>query len=293
MKYWGRIFFIYTQEVALESVKAQPLESHVGNCRRILEKFDEQYFCPDTRERLFRAVDLHDEGKKYTFFLKIKDSSQGTNKRGNSKKMKPQKKSSLQTEHAMIPSSQTELDPAQQELLPGPTEDEGRFTYSFSGHRFRVPQDDPYVVALIRSHHAFSVEQINREKAKVLPCDRIHLADDLYLLCMADQIEAELATKTIEDKREAPRSFMEFVTEEIETTIENKEDVSRMYRVIPWPFCENSFELAFDLCVWSGKELGINSIEKFTQKEARKIQDILKKGEGYRQEKVVITLQKG
>jgi hypothetical protein len=40
------------------------------------------------------------------------------------------------------------------------------FSYSFSGHRFRVPGNDPYIDALIRSHHAFSVEQINRERAK-------------------------------------------------------------------------------------------------------------------------------
>lgn len=157
-----------------------------------------------------RAVALHDAGKTDTFRIlaeKTDDRPAGkSKKKGNVSKK------------------------------PG-----GKLIYSFAGHRFRVPGDDPYVDALIRAHHEFSVERINAERFSLPEEDRRRFADDLYLLCMADQIEAELAVKTVENKTGGlPRTFMEFVTERLE-------DSHKAFTVLPWPFQADEVSLVFDL----------------------------------------------
>lgn len=115
-----------------------------------------------------------------------------------------------------------------------------RLAYSFAGHRFRVPSNDPYVAGLIRSHHEFSVQQVNRERAKLAEHERQTFADDLYLLCMADQLEAELAVKAVEKKKDLARTFMEFKTEQVTGS-------ERTYQVVPWPFEMNSFTVTIYL----------------------------------------------
>jgi CRISPR-associated endonuclease/helicase Cas3 len=208
MNHWGRIFFLY-EDGRFAGVKGQPLENHVGNCRDLLAEFDERYFDPATRERLMRAVELHDAGKTDTFRILAEtadnDAGKGSKKGGTRKK--------------------TGAKPI----------------YSFAGHRFRVPGDDPYVDALIRAHHEFSVERINAERFALSGDARRRFADDLYLLCMADQIEAELAVKTVENKTGGlPRTFMEFVTERLEGT-------GNEFTVLPWPFEKDEVPLVFDL----------------------------------------------
>jgi CRISPR-associated endonuclease/helicase Cas3 len=181
MNHWGRIFFQYDAHERLIGVCGQSLANHVNNCKELLERFQPWFFHSETKERLLKAVELHDQGKRETFRI-------GTNDEGT------------------------------------------RFIYSFAGHRFRIPGNDPYIDGLIRSHHQFSVEQINRERARLQSEeDRKRFADDLYLLCMADQIEAELAVKTVEKKRDIARTFMEFTTEKAAES-------ANIYRVIPWPF---------------------------------------------------------
>jgi hypothetical protein len=110
-----------------------------------------------------------------------------------------------------------------------------RWTYSFAGHRFRVPHEDPYVAGLIRSHHEFSVERIQRERALLKGPERDRFADDLYLLCMVDQLEAELAVKEVEGAKDVARTFMEFVT--------RRDGRDGSYRVEPWPFKGNRLSL--------------------------------------------------
>ena len=247
MNHWGRIFFMYDDMEKLIQVKGQPLHNHEENCRKILEKFKHNFFHEETLERLLEAVDIHDHGKTETFRIVDKNAK---NKR-DKKEKKTQK--------------------------TGKTDTEKRFSYSFAGHRFRVPGADPYIDALIRSHHEFSVAQINREKAKLTDeTDRRCFADDLYLLCMADQIEAELAVKTVENKEnDAPRTFMEFVTRKVE---------EKVFTAIPWPFETHEFPLKFEL-----KKLRIDDFSKLT---AMNIQETFKTETSFDLETMEITLRK-
>ncbi len=224
MNAWGRIFFTYEGN-RLAAVKGQPLNNHTGNCLKLLEHFHKSWFRDETRGRLMRAVRLHDEGKKDTFRLKYEDDGKnGKPPKGETRKL----------------------------------------SYSFAGHRFRVPEDDPYIVALIRSHHEFSVAQINREKAGLSGPDKEFFPDDLYLLCMSDHLEAELAVKTIENKTSAPRTFMEFVT------IRGDAD-PLVYRVAPWPFEDDELPLSFVL-----KALPVDGLKNT---EPKTIQDALNRSD--------------
>ncbi|QTA81102.1 Uncharacterized protein dnl_34280 [Desulfonema limicola] len=238
MNHWGRVFFIYDSSLNLLQVKAQPLENHVGNCGIILDKFRKSYFHDHTKQRLMQAVSLHDEGKKQTFKIQFSDNNKQKDKTG--KKDKPQK-----------------------------------LSYSFSGHRFIVPGKDIYIDGLIRSHHEFSVEQINREKAKLPEQDKKTFADDLYLLCMSDHLEAELAVKTVENKTENPRNFMEFVT----VPLENK-----VFSVIPWPFEPDSFPVTFEL-----KELDLAGLNLNNPKN---IEKALKLNTDFKTETIKIFLRR-
>jgi hypothetical protein len=114
-----------------------------------------------------------------------------------------------------------------------------RWSCSFAGHRFRVPHKDPYVAALIRSHHEFSVDRIQRERALLRGAERDRFADDLYLLCMVDQLEAELAVKEVEGAKDVARTFMEFVT--------RRDERDGSYRVVPWPFTGDRLSLELHL----------------------------------------------
>jgi CRISPR-associated endonuclease/helicase Cas3 len=237
MNHWGRIFFTYDENDQLEKVMGQPLENHVNNCREILEMFHSRYFHRETKTRLLKAVSLHDEGKKDTFRIR----------EGNGNGISGDKK-------------------------------QNPFIYSFSGHRFRVPKDDPYIDALIRSHHAFSVEQINREKAGLkTESDKIRFPDDLYLLCMADHLEAELAVKTVENKKgDISRTFMEFVTRKIE-------EENNSFTVIPWPFEKDSFHLNFHL-----KQPDISG---FRNPKPKQIQDIFQTGKQFEEFSIQIEIR--
>lgn len=241
MNYWGRIFFIYDNNLNLLQVKGQPLENHVDNCRFILEQFRSSYFHKHTKQRLLQATAQHDEGKKDTFRIQFADNN---TKKDNAGKKKEKQK----------------------------------LSYSFAGHRFRVPGNDLYIDGLIRSHHEFSVEQINREKAKLSDQDKKTFADDLYLLCMADHLEAELAVKTVENKTgDIPRTFMEFVTKRIEG-----ED--KMFSVIPWPFEPDSFPVIFEL-----KELDLTGLKSDSPKD---IEQALKQSKEFKTETLKIFLRR-
>lgn len=75
MNHWGRIFFEYDAKDRLSRVWGQPLHSHVDNCVRLLERFDDGYFHSHTRNRLLRATALHDEGKKETFRIYAEENN--------------------------------------------------------------------------------------------------------------------------------------------------------------------------------------------------------------------------
>lgn len=241
MNYWGRIFFIYDGD-RLTGIIGQTLENHTSNTRAILEDFHPTYIRQETRERLMIAAELHDLGKKDTFRIAYDQDV----------------RTGIKPKTAKLPKTENKL------------------VYSFAGHRFRVPEDDPYIAGLIRSHHEFSVEQINREKARLLSeKDKEYFADDLYLLCMADQIEAELAVKTVEGKEDCPRTFMEFTT--VRSAI--RPDT---FTVVPWPFATSGLLLTFNL-----RELCIEGREKC---DAIDIEKALKAENDFQDEAITITL---
>ncbi|MDX9818852.1 MAG: hypothetical protein RBT16_08065 [Desulfococcus multivorans] len=237
MNYWGRIFFEYDDVGRLISVKGQPLENHVGNSRYILAAFSSEYFYPPTRDRLLQAAERHDDGKKDTF--QIIDNH------------KTEKK------HRGYANGK-------------------RFSYSFAGHRFRVPGKDPYIDGLIRSHHEFSVAQINREKSKFPDAEKPHFADDLYLLCMADQLEAELAVKTVQKTDgDLPRTFMEFVTRRVA-------DAADIFTVVPWPFETEALSITL--------ALRTPRLEALSTASAKEIKHAFEHGDTFDDETLTITL---
>lgn len=154
--------------------------------------------------------------------------------------------------------------------------DAKKFRYSFAGHRFQVPHDDPYVAGLIRAHHEFSVEQVNRERARLENnADKKRFADDLYLLCMVDQIEAELAVKAVEKKESVPRTFMEFTTKRLGESWET-------FSVVPWPFYSESFELRIEL-----KEFRPDDV---AEKKTQELERFLKSAKEMKDQAIHITL---
>lgn len=123
------------------------------------------------------------------------------------------------------------------------------YIYSFRGHRYLANHPDPWVQALARGHHDFSVNDISRDTYK-LKKESQHYADilakepltysiELYILEMCDQIEAELACRVIGDDEQADsRAFMDYTTKKSETN-------SQVYLIDPCPFKEDSISLTF------------------------------------------------
>ncbi|MGC8876496.1 CRISPR-associated helicase Cas3' [Thermus sp.] len=89
----------------------------------------------------------------------------------------------------------------------------GGLTYSFRGHRFRVAQavQDPYAQALIRGHHTYATREVVNLAADFLEEGLGHrFPEDLFLLMMADQLEAELAVRLWQGQAGEVRPFVEF-----------------------------------------------------------------------------------
>src|SRR4029450_12617673 len=79
-----------------------------------------------------------------------------------------------------------------------------RDIYSFSGHRFLAESADLYVQELAQGHHTYAVDDIAEAKARLRRqgYDVNRFAHDLYILEMCDQIEAEMAVRTLEGETE-------------------------------------------------------------------------------------------
>lgn len=128
----------------------------------------------------------------------------------------------------------------------------GQLTYSFRGHRFRVAQEveDPYAQALIRGHHDYSTREVVNGAADFQDFLAQRFPEDLFLLMMADQLEAELAVRLFEGKEGEVRPFVEF------DLIPSGEDG---FALDPWPFREESLELTFRAYfrAYGGEEAGV------------------------------------
>ncbi len=112
-------------------------------------------------------------------------------------------------------------------LEPGPT-------YSFKGHRFLLDpalQEDPYAQALVRGHHDYSTPEVVGQAAGL---QDPRFPEDLFLLMMADQLEAELLIRTLEGQPGEVRPFVEF------DLIPEGEGV---YELDPWPFTQEELRL--------------------------------------------------
>jgi len=125
------------------------------------------------------------------------------------------------------------------------------------------------------------VTQINREKAKLPPEEKRHFADDLYLLCMADQLEAELAVKTVDSQcgDTPPRTFMEFATHRL-----FPQDHPHTFTVVPWPFESGEFNITL--------ALKIPQLKDISQVSARQIQETFETGVDFADETLTITLRR-
>ncbi|WP_198648321.1 CRISPR-associated helicase Cas3' [Cyanothece sp. BG0011] len=142
-----------------------------------------------------------------------------------------------------------------------------QLTYSFSGHRFVAECSyDPWVEKLARGHHDYSVHDICRDtyilKSMINQIDETNplwkvaktyyqdlslnpltYAQELYILEMCDQIEAEIACRFYEDDQQAEsRAFMNF---NITHDVKNK----NLFYIDPWNFDDNEIELT--LATWS------------------------------------------
>jgi hypothetical protein len=132
-------------------------------------------------------------------------------------------------------------------------DDQGHFTYSFSGHRFLVEDDRLYVQWLIRLHHGFSVADVTEAQAHLKRASDPKLQTvakafplDLYALEMCDQIEAEAATHAF-GQPDSHRVFMEFEVIDIATP---KPDCVRLY-LFPYPFAEPEVHFSMESFVVS------------------------------------------
>ncbi|NEP13300.1 MAG: CRISPR-associated helicase Cas3' [Symploca sp. SIO2C1] len=197
---FGRVFFPGEVKPDLDEVRLQPLGDHVGNVMRLVKQWQD-FPCDDSPQRVLKAAKLHDMGKPQRFGIQVKTDKEGKFK---------------------------------------------NYTYSFRGHRFLANSEDNWAQTLARGHHDFSVAEVTKDAyqlkkdsayAFILNQNPLAYAEELYILEMCDQIEAELACRILGDEEQAEsRTFMDY-------TLSNKDD--QTYQLDPWPFKQPKLDLAF------------------------------------------------
>lgn len=197
---FGRVFFPGEEKPVIDEVRLQPLGDHVGNVRRLVKQWVE-FPCENSLPRVLKAADIHDMGKPQRFSLQVNTDTKGKFK---------------------------------------------NYIYSFKGHRFLAACDDAWTQALARGHHDFSVGDITRDAYRlrkepaytaILNQEPLAYADELYILEMCDQIEAELACRILGDEKQAEsRTFMDYTI---------SEEGEGIYLLDPWPFQEPQLSLKF------------------------------------------------
>jgi CRISPR-associated endonuclease/helicase Cas3 len=211
---FGRVFFPGADQPVPNEVRLQPLGDHVGNVRRLVKQWQE-FPCEDSLPRVLKAADIHDMGKPQRFSIQVNTNAGGKFK---------------------------------------------NYIYSFRGHRFLAECDDAWVQALARGHHDFSVGDITRDTyelrkqpmyAAILNRKPLAYAEELYILEMCDQIEAELACRILGDEKQAEsRTFMDYTI---------SEEGDGVYLLDPWPFREPQLELKFHY--WSKQLTNLEKAE--------------------------------
>jgi CRISPR-associated endonuclease/helicase Cas3 len=204
----ARVFFHYTGDDRRvpSRIRLQRLENHMDNVAKLVELWRREaadtalVLDPSTKDKVVKAAKLHDIGKPVRFRIQARTRKQRKNGRD--------------------------------------VEVFDKYEYSFSGHRFLAESGDLYVQELAQGHHTYSVEDIANAIARLRRqgYDVSHFAQNLYILEMCDQIEAEIAVRTLEGEAEG-RTFMEF------TVIPEN---GKIYALDPYPFTEDRFGLTFE-----------------------------------------------
>ncbi len=143
-----------------------------------------------------------------------------------------------------------------------------KWEYSFSGHRFGVEHDHPYVEQLGLLHHEYSVDGITRAIAQLRNEPAIsayadNFAIDLYTLEMADQIEATVARAAVGSESPEERVFMDFVFEPLANS-------ECKYRIEPFPFVEAPVRLQIEFAVLQPPHEQLTAIETAKLQEQRR-----------------------
>jgi CRISPR-associated endonuclease/helicase Cas3 len=221
---FGRLFFPGEPTPIPDLIRLQPLGDHVGNVRRLVKQWAKFPDVPDSIDRVLKSADIHDMGKPQRFSIKVETSPKGKFK---------------------------------------------KYIYSFSGHRFLAESPDIWAQTLARGHHDFSVRDISRDVynlkkedayKEIIDRDPLAYAQELYILEMCDQIEAELACRVIgDDKQAESRTFMD-------CTLQKGED-DKTYLLDPWVFKLESLDLTFKY--WT---------KKLTLEEQQQLKSLQEKG---------------
>ncbi len=199
---FGRVFFPGEPTPTPEEIRFQPLGNHVGNVIKLVKYWKKKDFPdPSSFDRVLEAAKIHDQGKPQKFKIETK-----------------------------------------------PKEEFKKYDYSFRGHRFLADSKDLWAKTLAIGHHKFSVSEICKdaynlkkepEYAQILSQNPLAYAQELYILEMCDQIEAELACRVLEDEKQAEsRTFMDY-------TISPDPYNSNTFFIDPWIFEPDSIELTF------------------------------------------------
>ncbi|GIX49166.1 MAG: CRISPR-associated helicase Cas3 [Candidatus Tectimicrobiota bacterium] len=203
----ARVFFHEGDDPRVPSeILLQRLENHTGNVAKLVELWQQEaddtdlVLNPATANKVIAAAKLHDVGKPERFHIEARTRRQ-------------------------------RLDGHDVEIFT-------KYEYSFSGHRFLAESEDLYVQELAQGHHTYSVEDLTGAIARLRRrgYDASRFAQDLYILEMCDQIEAEIAVRTLEGETEG-RTFMEF-------TVIPEND--KTYALDPYPFDREQISLTFE-----------------------------------------------
>jgi hypothetical protein len=143
-----------------------------------------------------------------------------------------------------------------------------KWEYSFSGHRFGVEHDHPYVKLLGLLHHEYSVDGITRAIAQLRNEPEVtayadNFALDLYTLEMADQIEATVARAAVGSESPEERVFMDFVFEPLISS-------DCRYRIDPFPFVKVPVSLQIEYAVLHPPSDQVTAVEQAKSQESRK-----------------------
>lgn len=168
---------------------------------------------------------------------------------------------------------------------PNPRRRRKDWGYTFSGHRFRLPDalTGSYARAIERSHHDFSTPEIARTVYRLVEHDgnqtglapeivRERFSKDLYIYEMCDQIEAELSNWAWKgEARDA--AFLSFTVQPAE---DNAGEAigpfpygeAAVFHIDPFPFDKEEVSLTFQFrCYKLDKALSARELERLPQSE--------------------------